>query len=138
MTIAHADTIAGLVKGLAVLESFDTERQRLNATLAALPRAELSAWLKGRVLRRITAHTVTAPRAFRAVLAQVAEQDYCVATDEHELGVHAVAVPLRRRQGQTVAALNVVLAPGRLNDALLTADILPRLREAAGEIRQLL
>ena len=96
MTIAHADTIAGLVKGLAVLESFDTERQRLNATLAALPRAELSAWLKGRVLRRITAHTVTAPRAFRAVLAQVAEQDYCVATDEHELGVHAVAVPLRQ------------------------------------------
>ncbi len=256
MTIAHADTIAGLVKGLAVLESFDTERQRLNATLAAqragltraaarrhlltlahlgylesdgqffwlsprvlrlsgaylasarlprviqptlnrlaaetsdvysaavldgddivivarsaglapsnqllaygrhlgarlpahatstgrvllaaLPRAELSAWLKGRVLRRITAHTVTAPRAFRAVLAQVAEQDYCVATDEHELGVHAVAVPLRRRQGQTVAALNVVLAPGRVGEAALASDILPRLRDAASEIRQLL
>ena len=33
--ITHADTIAGLVKGLAVLESFDTERQRLNATQAA-------------------------------------------------------------------------------------------------------
>ena len=33
--IAHADFIAGLAKGLAVLESFDTERQRLNATLAA-------------------------------------------------------------------------------------------------------
>ena len=35
MDIARADTIAGLVKGLAVLESFDTERQRLNATQAA-------------------------------------------------------------------------------------------------------
>lgn len=256
MTLAHADTIAGLVKGLAVLESFDTERQRLNATqaaqragltraaarrhlltlahlgyletedgqfwlsprvlrfsgaylasarlprviqptlnrlaaetqdvysaavldgdevvivarsaglapvnpmlaygrhlgarlpahatstgrvlLAALPRADLAAWLKGRELRRLTAHTVTAPRAFRALLAQVAEQDYCVAADEHELGVHAVAVPLRTRQGQTVAALNVVLAPGRLNDAALAGEILPRLREAAGEIRQLL
>ncbi len=34
-TIAHADFIAGLAKGLAVLESFDTDRQRLNATLAA-------------------------------------------------------------------------------------------------------
>ena len=34
-SIAHADFIAGLAKGLAVLESFDTERQRLNATLAA-------------------------------------------------------------------------------------------------------
>ena len=106
--------------------------------LAALPRADLAAWLKGRELRRLTAHTVTAPRAFRALLAQVAEQDYCVAADEHELGVHAVAVPLRTRQGQTVAALNVVLAPGRLNDAALAGEILPRLREAAGEIRQLL
>ncbi len=256
MTLAAADTIAGLAKGLAVLESFDTERQRLNATqaaeragltraaarrhlltlahlgylesdgshfwlsarvlrlagaylassrlprviqpalnrlaaathdvysaavldgdevvivarsaglapanqllaygrhlgarlpahatstgrvlLAALPREQLTDWLRGRELRRITAHTVTAPRAFRTLLAQVAEQDYCVAIDEHELGVHAVAVPLRTRAGQTVAALNVVLAPGRLSDAQLATDILPRLREAAGEIRQLL
>ena len=103
-----------------------------------MPRDALAAWLQGRELRRITAHTLTAPRAFRALLAQVAEQDYCVATDEHELGVHAVAVPLRTREGQTVAALNMVLTPGRLNDAQLAADILPRLREAAGEIRQLL
>ena len=33
MTIAHADYIAAMAKGLAVLESFDTQRQRLNATL---------------------------------------------------------------------------------------------------------
>lgn len=35
MTIARADFIEGIAKGMAVLESFDTERQRLNATLAA-------------------------------------------------------------------------------------------------------
>jgi len=34
-SLAPADTIAGLAKGLAVLESFDTERQRMNATMAA-------------------------------------------------------------------------------------------------------
>jgi IclR family pca regulon transcriptional regulator len=33
--LAKADRIDGIAKGLAVLESFDTERQRLNATLAA-------------------------------------------------------------------------------------------------------
>ena len=33
--IAKADLIEGMAKGMAVLESFDTERQRLNATLAA-------------------------------------------------------------------------------------------------------
>ena len=42
------------------------------------------------------------------------------------------------RQGQTVAALNVVLAAGRIGTAALAVDILPRLRDAAGEIRQLL
>ena len=35
MAIAKQDVIEGMVKGMAVLESFDTERQRLNATLAA-------------------------------------------------------------------------------------------------------
>ena len=35
MTIAKADYIEGLAKGLSVLEAFDTDRQRLNATLAA-------------------------------------------------------------------------------------------------------
>jgi IclR family pca regulon transcriptional regulator len=35
MTIAKPDFIEGIAKGMAVLESFDTERQRLNATLAA-------------------------------------------------------------------------------------------------------
>src|SRR5688500_5940963 len=35
MTIAKADFIEGMAKCMAVLESFDTERQRLNATLAA-------------------------------------------------------------------------------------------------------
>ena len=33
--IAKADFIEGMAKGMAVLQSFDTERQRLNATLAA-------------------------------------------------------------------------------------------------------
>src|SRR3982750_4452533 len=35
MAIAKVDFIEGMAKGLAVRESFDTERQRLNATLAA-------------------------------------------------------------------------------------------------------
>jgi IclR family pca regulon transcriptional regulator len=35
MTIAKTDLIEGMAKGMAVLESFDTERQWLNATLTA-------------------------------------------------------------------------------------------------------
>ncbi len=251
MPIAHADYIAGMAKGLAVLESFDTQRQRLNATLAAeragltraaarrhlltlthlgyletdgswfwlapkvlrlsgsylatarLPRAvqptlnrlasltgesfsavvldgdqvvivarsgsaqmayglhlgarlpahasstgrvllaarskpEFNAWMKGRVLPRLTAHTQCDPRAFRALIEQVRQQDFCVASEEHELGVHALAIPLRDMEGHTVAALNVVATRQRLEPKVLQKDLLPLLLEAARDLRPLL
>ena len=54
-----------------------------------------------------------------------------MASEEHELGVHALAVPLRNMQGQTVAALNVVAAPQRLEMRAMQRDLLPLLLEAA-------
>lgn len=251
MTIAKADTIAGMAKGMAVLESFDTQRQRLNATLAAeragltraaarrhlltlahlgyletdgswfwlapkvlrlsgsylasarLPRAvqptlnrlagatgqsfsavvldgdhvvivarsgsalqayglhlgarlpahatstgrvllaarsrgDFNAWMKGRELPRLTALTTVEPRAFRAIIEQVRQQDYCVASEEHELGVHALAVPLRNMDGRTVAALNVVTTPERLQPPALQRHLLPLLLEVQRELRPLL
>ncbi|RYF35377.1 MAG: IclR family transcriptional regulator, partial [Comamonadaceae bacterium] len=84
-----------------------------------------------------TGHTIVEPRAFRAVIAQVREQDFCVASEEHELGVHALAVPLRDMAGRTVAALNVVAAPQRLAPGARN-DLLPLLLEAARELRALL
>lgn len=251
--IAHADFIAGLAKGLAVLESFDTERQRLNATLAAqrtgltraaarrhlltlqhlgyleseggyfwltpkalrfsgaylasarLPRivqpllhrlaaqtglsytcglldgdavvviarsavhdkserlmphglhlgtrvpahatstgrvllaalepAALSAWLNQHDLPQLTAHTITQATALEQVLAQVRQQDYCLASQEHELSIHALAVPLRNMQGVTVAALNVVASGQQSQPDGLLRSILPLLQEGARVLR---
>lgn len=252
MAIAHADFIEGLAKGLAVLESFDTERQRLNATqtaqragltraaarrhlltlahlgyletdgshfwlapkvlrfsgsylasarlprlvqptlnrlaaqvqesfsaavldgdevviiarsgptrvlayglhlgarlpawatstgrvlLAALPRPALTAWMKGRELPRLTPHTVTQPRAFREVLDTVRRQDWCLASQEHEVGVHALAVPLRDLQGHTIAALNMIASPQRVDLDAMRQQMLPLLQDAARELRSLL
>ena len=61
-----------------------------------------------------------------------------MASEEHELGVHALAVPLRDMQGRTVAALNMVTAPQRLSLQALQRDWLPLLLDAARELRQLL
>jgi IclR family pca regulon transcriptional regulator len=260
-TIAHADLIAGLAKGMAVLESFDTERQRLNATLAAqragitraaarrhlltlaylgylesdgsyfwlsskvlrfsgtylssarLPRVlqptlnrlaiqtqesfsavvldgdevvivarsgndlrsssvgsaqvlayglhlgarlpahatstgrvllaaktrtELGQWLKTHALPRLTAYTVTDPKALRALVDQARQQDYFAASEEHELGVQALSVPLRNLAGHTVAALNVVVAPHRMGLQAMERQLLPVLQDAARELRPLL
>lgn len=98
MSIAKADYIEGLAKGIAVLEAFDTERQRLNATLAAqrtgitraaarrhlLTLAELGYletdgshyWLSARVLRLSGSYMATSrlPRALQPTLNRLAQQ----------------------------------------------------------------
>jgi IclR family pca regulon transcriptional regulator len=106
--------------------------------LAALPREARQAWLAGRQLPRLTPHTTTDPADFHALLDQVARQDYCLASEEHELGVYALAVPLRNAHGATMAALNVIVPPSRVSSQSLQAELLPRLRVAARELRELL
>ena len=252
MTIARADFIEGMAKGLAVLESFDTERQRLNATLAAqragitraaarrhlltlahlgyletdgswfwlapkvlrfsgsylasarlprvvqptlnrlaahtgdsfsvvvldgeqvvivarsgstrlmayglhlgarlpahatstgrvllaaMPKTAFNAWMKGRTLARLTAHTLVEPKKFKALIEDVRSRDFCMASEEHELGVHALAVPLRNMQGSTVAALNVVAPVGRFDAKAMQREPLALLLDAARELRPLL
>ncbi len=112
--------------------------------LAAKRKSDFNAWMKeegrpgDRELPRLTSHTVVDPKRFRAMIEQVRADDYCVASEEHELGVHALAVPLRNVQGRTVAALNVVTSPQRLQADVLQRDLLPLLLDAARELRPLL
>jgi len=106
--------------------------------LAAMPKVGFNAWLKGRELPRLTPRTTVDHKAFRELIARVREDDLCVAQEEHELGVHALAVPLRNMQGRSVAALNVVASPERLELARLQKDLLPLLLDAARELRPVL
>ena len=106
--------------------------------LAAKAKTALTQWLKGRSLPRLTTRTITDVKLFRAVIEQVRADDYCLAAEEHELGVHALAVPLRNMQGKTVAALNVVASPQRLSAQVMQRDLLPLLLDAARELRPLM
>lgn len=110
--------------------------------LAAKSKAEFKNWLNARIdgggLPRLTLHTTTDPRKLTALVNQARLDDYAVASEEHELGVHALAVPLRDMQGRTVAAMNVVTLPQRLLPEILRRDLLPLLLDAARELRSLL
>ncbi len=110
--------------------------------LAAKTKSDFNAWLKTKTetgnLARLTLHTTTDPRKLRALVDQVRIDDYCLASEEHELGVHALAVPLRDMQGRTVAALNVVSSPQRLRPEVMQRELLPLLLDAARELRSLL
>ena len=106
--------------------------------LAAKTKTAFGEWMKGRQLARMTPLTTTDARAFRAVIDQVRQDDFCLSSEEHELGVHALAVPLRNSKGVTVAALNVVASQSRLSTASMQRDLLPLLLEASHALRPLL
>jgi IclR family pca regulon transcriptional regulator len=106
--------------------------------LAAKGKSEFNVWLKPRLatgLARLTVHTTTDARVLKARVEKVRADDYCQASEEHELGVHALAVPLRDMQGRTVAAINVVSSSlaGAGHLGMLTL-----LLDAARELRPLL
>jgi IclR family transcriptional regulator, pca regulon regulatory protein len=109
--------------------------------LAALGRSAFNAWLRAQAeegLPRLTLHTTTDARELKTIVEQVRQHDYCVASEEHEIGVLALAIPLRNMQGQTVAALNIVSSPASRPAETLTRDVLPLLLDAARELRSLL
>lgn len=110
--------------------------------LANLPAAQFKAWLQERLidgrLPRLTAHTLSEERLFKQAIAQAAREDFALANQEHELGVHALAVPLRDPHGRTVAALNVVSTAERLAPEVLQRDWLPLLFDAAAQLRETL
>jgi IclR family pca regulon transcriptional regulator len=106
--------------------------------LAAKTKTAFNEWMKGRYLQRMTALTTVDVRAFRALIEKVRQNDFCIASEEHELGVHALAVPLRNSKGVTVAALNAVASHTRLSAPAMQRDLLPLLYEAARELRPLL
>ncbi len=106
--------------------------------LAAKTKTAFNEWMKGRYLQRMTALTTVDVRAFRALIEKVRQNDFCIASEEHELGVHALAVPLRNSKGVTVAALNAVASHTRLSAPAMQRDLLPLLFEAARELRPLL
>lgn len=106
--------------------------------LAAKTKTAFNEWMKGRHLQRMTALTTVDVRAFRALIEKVRQNDFCIASEEHELGIHALAVPLRNSKGVTVAALNAVASHSRLSAPTMQRDLLPLLFEAARELQPLL
>ena len=109
--------------------------------LAAKSSADLNHWLGPHGeggLPRLTHTTVTDIDQFKALIAQVRQDDYAVCHEAHELDVHALAVGLRNAQGVTIAALNVVTSGQPLGTETLRQDLLPLLQQAARELRALL
>ncbi len=104
--------------------------------LADLPDAELDAWMRGNSFQAYTPKTLRSARALKAELLAVRKQGYAVVSQELELGLCSIAIPIRDASGAVVAGLNVSLqysekAPGRA-----LKEILPALRAAQPDIER--
>lgn len=85
----------------------------------------------------LSPHTLTKPDAFLGDLEEARKQGYTVDDQEGAVGIFCLAVPIRNRQGQVVAALSVS-GPSPKFDSEMKDQILEDLRAAASSVRPLL
>lgn len=101
---------------------------------AALPDDRLDDWLAMLDPKPLTSRTCTDKTALRATLMQVRTAGYATTVDQLDYGITAIAVPIRDRQGRTVAALNSSGYTGLVTPDRLIEERLQELRVTASRI----
>jgi IclR family pca regulon transcriptional regulator len=106
--------------------------------LAAQPEELWPGILQSIPLTPMTERTVTSPVEFRRILEEVRDKGWCMVDQELEIGLISIAVPLHDSRGGFVGAINVGVPTIRMTPERMVAEILPRLLDTAGHIRDAL
>ena len=80
-----------------------------------------------------TSDTVTSRARLRRDLAEVRDQGYAVAVDELEVGLTAIAAPIRNAHGDVIASLSVSGPTFRLGEPRVK-ELVPVVQDAADEV----
>ncbi|BCX43554.1 helix-turn-helix domain-containing protein [Stenotrophomonas pavanii] len=137
--VARAETVRIMSIGLRAgsrLPAYCTSMGRV--LLAALPRDTLEGYLERTPLRPRTERTLTRMEDFLDLLEKVRREGVSLVDQELEIGLRSIAVPVRSRSGEVVAALNIGTQAGRIGLGVMQTQLLPRLREAAQRLGTLL
>jgi IclR family transcriptional regulator, pca regulon regulatory protein len=128
-----------LAAGLSVgsrLPAFCTSMGRV--LLAALPDADLDAYLRGLKPKAYTAKTITRIPQLKKAILKVRNEGYAIVDEELETGLRSIAVPISTRSKQVVAAINVGTHVSRVDRATLISRCLPALQEGALALSKIL
>jgi len=106
--------------------------------LAHLTEAELDDYLRRARFVRYTGHTLTTAQRLREAIATVRSQGFAFASQQMELRLCTLAVPVRDGAGHYVAGINVILQGRLLSGADMAAQFYRPLHEAAMELGSLL
>lgn len=99
--------------------------------LAHLDAAEQDRYLATAEFRPLTPKTILTADGMRARLAAIRDQGWCLVSEELELGLVALAVPVRGERGGLVGACNVTGHTSRIGADEFLGKMLPEVREAA-------
>lgn len=101
--------------------------------LAHMPAEERAALLSETGLKKMTPHTLTAKTKLQKNLVEAHKRGYSWTLEEMEVGLHAMAAPVRNRDGKVIAALSASGPVYRLTEERMR-ELAPALVRGAGEI----
>jgi len=134
----YLDQVAG--PSALSLQNWVGQRIPLHATsdgkvlLAYLAEGQLAEVL-ARPLQRFTEHTITSMRRLEQELADVRERGYATAVEELEVGLTAIAAPVRNAEGVVTASMSASGPSFRLSEDRIL-DVAAAVRRAADKISQ--
>lgn len=102
--------------------------------LAGLEQQTLADVLAHTELERLTEHTIADATELRAELDSVRTNGWALVDQELEVGLRSIAVPIRDRASEVIAAINVSSQAARTTKKSLRETILPELRACAERI----
>jgi IclR family pca regulon transcriptional regulator len=137
--VAHSNVTRILAIDLSMgsrLPAINTSLGRV--MLASLSPEELEAHLGRAELIAHTARTIVSMADMRHAIQFVRTNGYALVDQELEIGLRALAVPIRNSSGKVIAALNVGAHAQRVSVQDMVGTFLPHLQNAAEEISGLL
>ncbi|CCK31776.1 oxidoreductase [Streptomyces davaonensis JCM 4913] len=101
--------------------------------LAYMPTKERAALLGAAGMKKVTPRTITAKTKLEKNITEARERGYAYTLEELEIGLHAMAAPVRNRDGDVIAALSASGPGYRLTEERLH-ELSPILLKGAEEI----
>jgi IclR family transcriptional regulator, pca regulon regulatory protein len=116
------------------LPAFATSLGRV--MLAAMDDRQLELFLSRLQPKKITKFTIVDRAQLRKTILNVRKIGYALADQEVEIGFRSIAIPLKRRDGRVVAALNVGVHSERTPLKAMYGQFFMKLRALAAELQE--
>lgn len=106
--------------------------------LSGLKEDDVRRHLESVPMKRLTDRTLANTTAVLKAVKLAAENGYAISNEELEIGMSAMAVPVRNRSGEIEAAVSVSVFSGRVSVATLEEKFLPVLKAVAARLQRAL